>query len=57
VLLSACLFAAVHGYSLPGTLAVLSSGLILATSYQRNRRLPRLVIAHALLNLLLVALS
>jgi membrane protease YdiL (CAAX protease family) len=57
VLIGACLFATVHDYSVPGTLSVLAAGLILATSYQRNRRIPRLVIAHALLNLLLVVLS
>ena len=55
-LIGACLFAAVHDYSAPATLALLASGLILATSYQRNRRIPRLVIAHALLNLSLVAM-
>ena len=57
VLIGAGLFAVVHDYSLPGTMAVFVSGLIFAVSYQRNRRIPRLVIAHALLNLVLVALS
>jgi membrane protease YdiL (CAAX protease family) len=47
VALSALLFTAVHAYAPLQSLAVLMVGLVFGTSYQLNRRIPRLVIAHA----------
>jgi membrane protease YdiL (CAAX protease family) len=52
VILGAVLFAAVHGYPWTGTLVVGVIGLVLGVSYQANGRIPRLVIAHTLWNLM-----
>jgi membrane protease YdiL (CAAX protease family) len=50
VFLSAGVFAAVHGYSLAGTLMILVFGLVLGASYQANGKIPRLVFAHTVWN-------
>jgi membrane protease YdiL (CAAX protease family) len=57
VLVGAVLFAAVHGYPLAGTLSVLVMGLVLGFSYQINGKIPRLVIAHTMNNLLVALLT
>jgi membrane protease YdiL (CAAX protease family) len=51
VFIASGLFAAVHGYSVAGTLMILVFGLVLGASYQANRKIPRLVIAHTLWNI------
>jgi membrane protease YdiL (CAAX protease family) len=51
VVLGSILFAAIHGYPLGAALVVWSLGLVLAISYQANGKIPRLVIAHTLWNL------
>ena len=51
VVLGSVLFAAIHGYPLGAALVVWSLGLVLAISYQANGKIPRLVIAHTLWNL------
>jgi membrane protease YdiL (CAAX protease family) len=56
VILGAVLFAAVHGYPWTGTLVVGVIGLVLGVSYQANGKIPRLVIAHTLWNLMVTLL-
>ncbi len=50
VLIASVVFSAMHGYSLAGTLMILSFGLVMGTSFQANGKIPRLVIAHTLWN-------
>lgn len=50
VFIASGIFAAMHGYSLIGTLVILIFGLVMGTSYQANGKIPRLVIAHTLWN-------
>jgi membrane protease YdiL (CAAX protease family) len=57
VLLGTVLFAALHGYDLAGTLRVGIIGLVLSVSYQANRKIPRLVIAHTIWNLMAALLT
>jgi membrane protease YdiL (CAAX protease family) len=57
VFLSSVVFAAMHGYPLAGTLAILVFGLVLGTSYQANGKIPRLVVAHTLWNIGVIGLS
>jgi membrane protease YdiL (CAAX protease family) len=52
VLLSAALFAAVHGYAPRSSLQVFASGILFGTIYQFSRSLPRLVLSHWSYNLL-----
>jgi membrane protease YdiL (CAAX protease family) len=52
VLISSCLFTAMHGYGPLGLIGVFITGLILGASYQLNGKIPRLVIAHAAHNLI-----
>lgn len=51
VVLGSILFAAIHAYPIGAALIVWSLGLVLAISYQANGKVPRLVIAHTLWNL------
>ncbi len=51
VVFGSILFAAIHGYPLGAALVVWSLGVVLAISYQANGKIPRLVIAHTLWNL------
>jgi membrane protease YdiL (CAAX protease family) len=57
VLLGTVLFAALHNYALAGTLRVAVIGLVLGVSYQANRKIPRLVVAHTLWNLMVALLT
>jgi membrane protease YdiL (CAAX protease family) len=57
VFLASGIFAAMHGYSLAGSLAILVFGLVLGTSYQANGKIPRLVVAHTLWNLGVIGLG
>lgn len=52
VLISSCLFTAMHGYGPLGLVGIFVSGLILGVSYQLNGKIPRLVIAHAANNMI-----
>jgi len=52
VLLSAALFAAVHGYAPRSSLQVFASGILFGTVYQISRSLPRLALSHWWYNLL-----
>ena len=52
VLISSCLFTAMHGYGPLGLIGVFITGLILGASYQLNGKIPRLVIAHAASNMI-----
>jgi membrane protease YdiL (CAAX protease family) len=52
VLISSCLFTAMHGYGPLGLIGVFITGLILGASYQLNGKIPRLVIAHAANNMI-----
>jgi membrane protease YdiL (CAAX protease family) len=52
VLISSCLFAAMHGYGPLGSIVQFVAGLIFGVSYQLNGKIPRLVIAHAANNMI-----
>jgi membrane protease YdiL (CAAX protease family) len=52
VLICSWLFAAIHGYAPLGTFGVFVAGLIYGASYQLNGKIPRLVIAHAAINMM-----
>jgi membrane protease YdiL (CAAX protease family) len=52
VLISSCLFTAMHGYGPLGLIGVFITGVILGASYQLNGKIPRLVIAHAANNMI-----
>jgi membrane protease YdiL (CAAX protease family) len=54
VIISAALFAMVHGYSLRGTLSVFAVGIFYGAVYENSRRVPRLVLGHWLHNLIVV---
>ena len=56
VIVGSCLFAAAHVYDLVGTLSVLTIGAVLGISYQANGKIPRLVVAHILNNLIVALL-
>jgi membrane protease YdiL (CAAX protease family) len=57
VFLAAGVFAAVHGYTVAGTLTILVFGLVLGASYQANGKIPRLVVAHTLWNVGVIGLG
>jgi membrane protease YdiL (CAAX protease family) len=53
ILVSAGLFSAVHGYAPRAAWGVFATGAILGASYLMNRRIPRLVLAHVVTNILI----
>lgn len=57
ILSSAALFAIGHGYPLRGTIQVFATGLLFGTIYSCSHRLPRLVLAHWMYDLLVVLLQ
>lgn len=57
ILISAALFAISHGYALLGTIQVFVTGVLFGTIYSCSHRVPRLVLAHWLYDLLLVLLQ
>jgi membrane protease YdiL (CAAX protease family) len=57
ILLSAALFAISHGYPWPGTLRVFATGVLFGTIYSCSHRVPRLVLAHWMYDLLVVFLQ
>jgi membrane protease YdiL (CAAX protease family) len=57
VFIASGVFAAMHGYSLAGTLMILVFGLVLGASYQANGKIPRLVFAHTIWNVAVTILG
>jgi membrane protease YdiL (CAAX protease family) len=57
IVISAALFSAVHRYSLPGSIAVFVTGAFYGVLYQTSRKVPRLVLAHWIHNLLAMSMT
>lgn len=57
IIASAVVFAECHGYSLRGTLRIFATGICYGIAYQYGRRVPRIVAAHWMHNLLVLCVQ